>query len=61
MPGMIELLLHWLVSIVKSRLPVAVPERGGGRCYDLFREMSRANWLWGAPRIHGEPLEFGMP
>ena len=20
---------------------------------DLIREMSQANWLWGAPRIHG--------
>jgi hypothetical protein len=23
---------------------------------DLIREMSRVNWLWGAPRIHGELL-----
>lgn len=27
---------------------------------DLIREMSRANWLWGAPRIHGELLKFGI-
>src|SRR6266481_1780595 len=23
---------------------------------ELIRQMSRANWLWGAPRIHGELL-----
>jgi hypothetical protein len=22
--------------------------------------MSRANWLWGAPRIHGELLKLGI-
>ena len=27
---------------------------------DLIREMSRANWLWGAPRIHGELLKLGI-
>ena len=27
---------------------------------DLIREMSRANWLWGAPRIHGELLKLGV-
>jgi DNA-binding transcriptional LysR family regulator len=27
---------------------------------DLIREMSRANWLWGAPRIHGEVLKLGI-
>src|SRR5579871_143458 len=27
---------------------------------DLIREMSRANWLWGAPRIHGEFLKLGI-
>jgi hypothetical protein len=26
----------------------------------LIREMSRANWLWGAPRIHGELLKLGI-
>jgi hypothetical protein len=35
--------------------------RGGRRAIlrkirNLIREMSRANWLWGAPRIHGELL-----
>jgi hypothetical protein len=27
---------------------------------DLIREMSRANRLWGAPRIHGELLRLGI-
>ena len=27
---------------------------------DLIREMSRANWLWGAPRIHRELLKLGI-
>src|SRR6266446_5992403 len=27
---------------------------------ELIREMSRANWLWGAPWIHGELLELGI-
>jgi hypothetical protein len=26
----------------------------------LIREMSRANPLWGAPRIHGELLKLGI-
>jgi putative transposase len=28
---------------------------------DLIRRMSRANPLWGAPRIHGELLKLGLP
>jgi hypothetical protein len=27
---------------------------------DLIREISRANPLWGAPRIHGELLNLGI-
>jgi sterol desaturase/sphingolipid hydroxylase (fatty acid hydroxylase superfamily) len=27
---------------------------------ELIREMSRANWLWGAPRIHGELFKLGI-
>ena len=27
---------------------------------DLIREVSRANPLWGAPRIHGKPLKLGI-
>jgi hypothetical protein len=26
----------------------------------LIHEMARANFLWGAPRIHGEPLKLGI-
>jgi transposase InsO family protein len=39
---------------------------GGGRpaipgeIRELIRDMSRANWLWGAPRIHGELLKLGI-
>lgn len=34
----------------------AIPREIG----ELIREMSRANWLWGAPRIHGELLKHGI-
>ena len=27
---------------------------------ELIGEMSRVNWLWGAPRIHGELLKLGI-
>ena len=27
---------------------------------ELSREISPANWLWGAPRIHGELLKLGI-
>ena len=27
---------------------------------DLIRQMSSANSLWGAPRIHGELLKLGI-
>ena len=27
---------------------------------DLIRRMSLDNWIWGAPRIHGEPLKLGF-
>jgi hypothetical protein len=27
---------------------------------DLNREISGANWLWGAPRIYGELLKVGI-
>ena len=32
----------------------------GGDLRDLIRQMSRANPLWGAPRIHGELLKLGL-
>src|SRR5262249_52860062 len=32
----------------------------GAQLKDLIRRMSRANPLWGAPRIHGELLKLGL-
>src|SRR3989449_10052187 len=32
----------------------------GRELRDLIRQMSRANPLWGAPRIHGELLKLGL-
>ena len=32
----------------------------GTELRDLIRRMSRANPLWGAPRIHGELLKLGL-
>src|SRR2546422_9991499 len=32
----------------------------GTELRDLIRQMSRANPLWGAPRIHGELLKLGL-
>src|SRR5262249_7786447 len=32
----------------------------GTEIRDLIRRMSRANPLWGAPRIHGELLKLGI-
>src|SRR5258705_11539753 len=31
-----------------------------GETRDLIRQMSKANPLWGAPRIHGELLKLGI-
>ena len=39
----------------KGGRPVVAPE-----VRDLIRRMSRANPLWGAPRIHGELLKVGI-
>jgi transposase InsO family protein len=51
-----------------TRMGIFAPYTGsrGGRpaipkeIRNLIREMSRANWLWGAPRIHGELLKLGI-
>src|SRR5215470_7323187 len=50
---------------VRSLLDVEVAARPGRPALavsirDLIRRMSRANRLWGAPRIHGELLKLGI-
>jgi putative transposase len=47
---------HWTR---KSRRLPARPEVAAN-IRDLIRRMSQANPLWGAPRIHGELLKFGI-
>jgi hypothetical protein len=43
------------VGIIRSPVRASIlPDR------QLIREMSVANPLWGAPRIHGELLKLGM-
>src|SRR6266566_7598153 len=44
---------HW-----RSRRPGR--PKIGTEIRDLIRRMSRANPLWGAPRIHGELLKLGL-
>ena len=44
---------HW-----RSRRPGR--PKTGTEIRDLIRRMSRANPLWGAPRIHGELLKLGI-
>jgi hypothetical protein len=43
----------------KSRVPGGRP-RTAAEIRQLIREMSIANPLWGAPRIHGESLKLGI-
>jgi putative transposase len=47
--------LHWRR---RSRRPGR--PRMNREIRDLIRQMSRANPLWGAPRIHGELLKLGI-
>ena len=47
--------LHWRW---RSRRPGR--PKTGTEIRDLIRRMSRANPLWGAPRIHGELLKLGI-
>ena len=47
--------LYWLW---RSRRPGR--PKTGAEIRDLIRRMSRANPLWGAPRIHGELLKLGI-
>ncbi|SRR6266508_1611424 len=43
----------------KSRNPGGRPRIDAG-LRALIRRMSKENWLWGAPRIHGELLKLGF-
>jgi putative transposase len=47
----------WLYRLWPRCLELMVLEREIG---DLIRQMSNANPLWGAPRIHGELLKLGI-
>ena len=49
----------WLYWAWKSRRRWGRPAIGR-ELRDLIRQMSRANPLWGAPRIHGELLKLGL-
>ncbi len=40
--------------------PSGTTSKIGTEIRDLIRRMSRANPLWGAPRIHGELLKLGI-
>ena len=44
----------------KSRTGKPGRKRIAAETVDLIRQMSRANPLWGAPRIHGELLKLGI-
>jgi hypothetical protein len=44
----------------KSRSKALGRPRVAREIRDLIRKMSEANVLWGAPRIHGEPLKLGI-
>jgi hypothetical protein len=47
-----EISITW--SLARWRPRIALETR------QLIREMARANFLWGAPRIHGELLKLGI-
>jgi hypothetical protein len=48
----LEISITW--SLAGGRPRIALETR------QLIREMARANFLWGAPRIHGELLKLGI-
>jgi hypothetical protein len=48
----LEISVTW--SLARWRPRIALETR------QLIREMARANFLWGAPRIHGELLKLGI-
>ena len=60
-----DTVIHWHRRGVKAFWRWTSRSRGGRPAIpkevrDLIREMSQANWLWGAPRIHGELLKLGI-
>src|SRR5262245_35830624 len=56
-----ETVIHWHRQGFTAFWRWKSRSRGGRPAIrDLIREMSRANWLWGAPRIHGELLKLGI-
>ena len=50
-----RLFWRWISCPRQSRRKTIAPDTSG-----LIRQMSRANPLWGAPRIHGELLKLGL-
>src|SRR5208283_1873911 len=61
----LKLLAYALHSLFKSRArleaeSLVLRQQLDGELRDLIRQMSMANPLWGAPRIHGELLMLGI-
>jgi hypothetical protein len=61
----LKLLAYALRSLFKSRArleaeSLVLRQQLDGKLRDLIRQMSIANPLWGAPRIHGELLMRGI-
>ena len=60
-----ETVIHWHRRGFRALWRWRARSRGGRPAIprdirDLIQEMSRANGLWGAPRIHGELLKLGI-
>src|SRR5215467_1446886 len=60
-----ETVIHWHRQGFRALWRWRARSRGGRPAIpreirDLIQEMSRANGLWGAPRIHGELLKLGI-
>src|SRR6202051_3595435 len=60
-----ETLVHWHRAGFRRYLRWQSRRRGGrppieAELRALIRQMSTENWLWGAPRIHGELLKLGF-
>ena len=47
-------------SVLALEIEASPGETDGAGVRQLIREMSLANPLWGAPRIHGELLKLGI-